>query len=187
MLTEPTCLAGPLLPANTPLGIVTSNGSYVRTDGVDNPAVAGSGDGSSKPEQYSAVDPANPNSVNPIKAGQTTVIKSAQTGLYCRLASVNEAGEMGMICDQESSSTATPFTYTGSGLAVNGIPMVQTTPGGPLVLANSTRTPLTATSDDLTFPAVGEWHLGLTAHPRAQRLPCTEVLRLGSLILQRVW
>ena len=180
-------LAGPPLPVGTPLSIRTANGSFVRTNNATAAATCSAGDGTTRPEQYSAIDPANLNSVNPIKPGQTTVIKSAQTGQYCRLAKVNTAGEMGMICNQTSSSTATPFTYTGSGLAVNGIPMVQTTPGGPLVLANSTRTPLTATSDDLTFPAVGEWHLGLTAHPRAQRLPCTEVLRLGSLILQRVW
>jgi hypothetical protein len=36
---------------------------------------------------------------------------------------------------------------------VDGVPMVSTGPGEPLVLANSTTQPLTGSSNDMTFEA----------------------------------
>jgi hypothetical protein len=60
------------------------------------------------------------------------------------------------VCDQPTAATAQVFTYTGAGLAVDGVPMVSTGPGAPLVLANSTTQPLSGSSDDLSFP-LGEY------------------------------
>ena len=143
------------LPANTPLGITTSSGSYVRTDNTSGAAYPGSGDGSTKPEQFVAQDPANPNSVMPILPGNTTVLKSSLTGLYCRLGAVGTGSEQGMICDQPTPATATQFTYSGTGLSVGGVPMVSSGPGAPLVLANTTTSAVISSSGSLSFPPAG--------------------------------
>jgi hypothetical protein len=67
-----------------------------------------------------------------------------------------------MVCDQPTSATAVAFTYTGDGLAVDGIQLVAGGPGEPLLLANTTTAPITSgTADNLTFVPVtnpaGEW------------------------------
>ena len=61
--------------------------------------------------------------------------------------STQAAGTQGMVCDQPTAATATVMTYTGSGLSYNGIPLVATAPGQPLVLTNSTTFP----GNTLTF------------------------------------
>jgi hypothetical protein len=149
--------AGPDLPANSPINIKTPapTAGNVRSDSPTAFAYVGSGDGTSLPEQYIAVDPANPSSIDPIRPGEAAVMKSAQTGMYCRLAPTGTGTERGMLCDQPSLAGATPLTYTGSGLALDGVPLVSTSPGSPLVLANSTSKPLGPTSDDLAFPPAG--------------------------------
>jgi hypothetical protein len=152
--------AGPPLPANTPLSISTGNGSYVRTDNATGAAYAGAGSGTTAPETFTAVDPADPNSISPILAGEAAVLQSAQTGMYCRLAVLSPGSERGMVCDQPTLAGATPLTYTGSGLSYQGVPLVSTAPGAPLVLANSTTAPLTTSSDNLAFAPTGAVHSG---------------------------
>jgi hypothetical protein len=127
----------------------------VRNDDVTAAAYVGSGDGATKPEQYTFQDPANTASVMPIQPGDTAVLRSSQTGLYCRLLRIGSGPELGMVCDQPTSTTATQFTYTGTGLAVGGVPMVSAGPGAPLLLANTTTTPITTTTSSLGFPPVG--------------------------------
>jgi hypothetical protein len=47
------------------------------------------------------------------------------------------------------------FTYTGDGLAVDGVKLVAAGRGEPLLLANTTTTPVTSgTADNLTFVPV---------------------------------
>ncbi len=87
------------------------------------------------------------------------------TGQFCRLTDISTlpgstqaAGTQGMVCDQPTATTATVMTYTGSGLAYNGTPLVAVSPGQPLVLTNSTSVP-----DTLTFPPAPPCGLPLVA------------------------
>jgi hypothetical protein len=57
-----------------------------------------------------------------------------------------------MICDQPTLATATILTYTGDGLSYNGIDLVASGPGQPLLLDNTTRTPVSGpTADNLAL------------------------------------
>ena len=138
------------------MSIITGSGSYVRTDNATSPATSGTGTGSTAPEQYSAYVPGNVNSTSPILPGQPTIIKSVQTGLYCRLAPLaSNVTKLVMLCDQASAASASNLTYTGGGLSYNGVPLVSTGGGAPLMLANTTATPAGATDDNLSFPPAG--------------------------------
>ena len=151
------CVAGPQLPADTPFSIVTSTGNFVRNDNSTAFGYGSNGTGITEPEQYTAYDPDNPAGTDPIKTGDTTILKNVETGQYCRLAPLpTNSTQLGMICDQANASTATVFTYTGYGLAYNGIPMVSTGPGEPLLLGNTTSLPIDANDDQLGFPLAGE-------------------------------
>jgi hypothetical protein len=156
--------AGPPLPANTPLSIATPPGtgtSHVRVDNATGAAYDGAGSGTSAPEQFIFQDPANPSAIKPMPPGSLVILKSQQTGLYCRLAPVGSS--TGMLCDQPTAATASTVIYTGSGLASSeGVPLVSTGPGAPLLLANTTTAPPGPTSDDLTAGYSGGW-------PRAWR------------------
>ena len=57
-----------------------------------------------------------------------------------------------MICDQPTPDTATVMTYTGSGLSYNGIDLVASAPGQPLLLENTTS--VLVSNDSLTFVPV---------------------------------
>jgi hypothetical protein len=127
----------------------------VRTDNATSAAYSAAGSGTTAPETFIAVDPSDPNSISPIQPGETTVLQSAQTGQYCRLAVLSPGTEQGMVCDQALLADATPLTYTGSRLSYQGVPLVSTAPGAPLVLANSTSAPLSASSDNLLLSPTG--------------------------------
>ena len=152
--------AGPPLAPNTPLNILSPNGSYVRTDNASSPATVGSGSGGTPPEQYLAFHPDSLSSSSPIQPYNTTVLQSVETGLWCRLAPLaSNATQMGMVCDQATAATGTVLTYTGDGLSYNGIDLVASGPGQPLLLENTTRVPVAGpTADNLALvPApVGE-------------------------------
>ena len=147
------CAAGPDIPPNTPLNIISPNGSYVRSDNSSSPATVGSGTGASPPEQYLAFHPDNLNSTSPIEPYDTAVLRSVETGLWCRLAPLtSNATQIGMICDQPTAATGTTLTYTGDGLSYNGIDLVASGPGQPLLLENTTRVPVSGpTADNLTI------------------------------------
>jgi hypothetical protein len=148
---------------DTPLNLQGPSGAYVRTDNASTLAYAGSGSGSTAPEQYVAYHAPNTTERSPVLPGQTAYMQSEQTGMWCRLApSPSNATQIGMVCDQPTSATAVAFTYTGDGLAVDGIQLVAGGPGEPLLLANTTTAPITSgTADNLTFVPVtnpaGEW------------------------------
>ena len=139
------------MPANGPINIVTSNG-YVRTDNASSPAYVGNGTGGTPPEQYVAYPPSNPTG-SAILPGQTAILRSNQTGLFCRLAPLpSNSTQLGLVCDQPTAATATPLTYTGSGLSSNGVPLVSSGPGAPMLLANTTTVPATSGASNMTFP-----------------------------------
>jgi hypothetical protein len=58
-------------------------------DNATNFAYASSGTGSTPSEQFVAVNPANVTDTTPVQPGQTAVLQSSATGLYCRVARVN--------------------------------------------------------------------------------------------------
>ena len=157
--------AGLPLQPNTPLNIISPNGTYVRTDNTSSPATAGSGSGGTTPEQYLAFHPGNLTSTSPVQLYDTAVLQSVQTGLWCRLAPLpSNATQLGMVCDQPSAATGTLLTYTGDGLSYNGIDLVATGPGKPLLLENTTTAPVAGpTADNLTLaPApVGEYDVSV--------------------------
>jgi hypothetical protein len=176
---------GPPLQPNTPLNIISPTGAYVRTDNTTSPATAGTGSGGTTPEQYLAFHPDNLASTSPIQPYDTAVLQSEETGLWCRLAPLtSNQTQIGMLCDQSSAATGTPLTYTGDGLSYNGIDLVATGPGQPLLLENTTRVPVAGPSgDNLTLaPApVGERlrpSHGGSGVPSALHLVCTMLVRL---------
>jgi hypothetical protein len=141
---------------DTPLNLLGPSGAYVRTDNATGLAYAGPGNGSAAPEQYVAYHAPGTGNLSPVQPGQTTYLQSEQTGMWCRLVpSPSNATQIGMVCDQPTSATAVAFTYTGDGLAVDGIKLVAPGPGQPLMLANTTTAPITSpTADNLTFVPV---------------------------------
>ena len=160
--------AGPPLPANTPVSLLSSAG-YVRDDNSSSPAYTAAGTGDTAAEQFVAISPSAPNSISPIQPGQTAILQSVATGQYCRLAPIGTGTELGMVCDQPTAATATPLTYTGSGLSYAGVPLVATSAGAPLVLANTTTTPPGPDADNLAFKPAGESE-GSAAMPHAGAL-----------------
>ena len=125
----------------------------MRTDNSSSPATVGTGTGGTAPEQYLAFHAGNLNSSSPIQPYTSTLLQSVQTGLYCRLAPLpSNSTQIGMVCDQPSASGATPLTYTGDGLSYNGIDLVATGPGQPLLLDNTTAIHVQGpTTDNLTL------------------------------------
>ena len=145
--------AGPPIPPDTPLNIITPNNTYVRNDNTTNYAYPGNGTGATPPEQYLAYHPGNLADGSPIDPYETAILKNAQTGLYCQLRPLpSNTTQIGMICDQPTDAIATVMTYTGDGLSYNGIALVSAGPGQPLLLENTTRVPvLGPTADNLTL------------------------------------
>ncbi len=132
--------SGPPVAANTPINLVSAfTGHYVRADNVTTFAYSANGTGSTAPEQFLVVDPANPDSLTPVQAGQTAILRSVATGAYCRLAPtpMPTSRTVGVVCDQPTVATAARLTYTGSGFSFKGVPLVAATPGGPLLLAST--------------------------------------------------
>jgi hypothetical protein len=149
--------AGPSIPPDTPLNIITPSGPYVRSDNTSNYAYPGNGTGITPPEQYLAYHPGNLIDGSPIDPYETAILRNVQTGLYCQLRPLpSNATQIGMICDQPTPATATIMTYTGDGLSYNGNALVSAGPGQPLLLKNTSSVPVPGpTADNLTFvPAV---------------------------------
>jgi hypothetical protein len=126
----------------------------VRNNNTTNFAYVGKGNGTTPPEMYTAYHPGNEDNPTPINAGETTIFKNIETNKYCRLAPMVPQGgcnTQGMLCDQLEPSTATILTYTGTGLAYNGVPLVQLPGSGTLVLRNDPKCGEPG-GDKLVFP-----------------------------------
>jgi hypothetical protein len=128
----------------------TSFAYFSSTGSVDDPAA-----------MYIAYRPQNPSDATPIQPGEALQLLHQLTGKYCRLADL-PAGlvsppqvvaqdaslrlqarrlalaciAQGLICDQDSVVTATVLTFTGTGLAFNGVPLMVMPPSNTLVLSS---------------------------------------------------
>ncbi len=136
------CCACPPIPPIVPINVIISPsgaaGFPIRSDNASAFAYLGSGNGLSPPEVYYAYHAGNLTLKTPISPGQTLVMSSSQTGLYCRLLPLlSQPSLQGMRCDVADPSAATVMTYSGYGLTYNGVPLYASLTGGPLVL-NST-------------------------------------------------
>ncbi len=128
----------PLKPL-VPLNILGKDGYPLRNDNTTNFGYIGKGNGTTPPEMYTAYHPGNEDNPTPINAGETTIFKNIETGLWCRLAPFTPQTTCltrGMLCDQSSPSSATVLTYTGDGLTYNGVPLVQQPVTRTLVLSS---------------------------------------------------
>jgi hypothetical protein len=128
-----------------------------------------SGDGSSLPEQFYAYNPLNLTDTTPIQPGQTTILKSRQTGQYCHLAPLpGNPSLQGVVCDQATAATATVLTYTGAGLKYNNVALAPTGPGSTLVLDAAAPAVVAALAILPALAATGE---ATHAQPPAAHMP----------------
>jgi hypothetical protein len=136
-----------------PLDILTAAGLFVRTDNASNFAYVWNGFGGSSPEQFLAYRPSNPGDLSLVQPFDTVALKSVQTGQWCRLVPTpSNTSQMGMLCDQAAIGGATPLTYQGDGLSYNGIDLVATALGQPLLLENGTAAAVNGpTADNLAL------------------------------------
>ncbi len=104
----PTYVTAPALPANAYLNIISPaiGSSYIRNDNTTSLAYAGTGDGSTHPEQYIAQPPGGSPSATSIAVGSPVILRSVQTGLYCRI--VNASSYLRGAAVATGSSTAAP-------------------------------------------------------------------------------
>ena len=111
----------------------------------------GSGFGGRPEEQYLAYHPGNLTNISPVVPYETAVLRNVATGLWCRLAPLpSNTSQLGMLCDQNSPTMATNMTYTGDGLSYQGVALVASGPGQPLLLENTTAAPVPGpTADNL--------------------------------------
>jgi hypothetical protein len=109
----------PPLPPITPITIQDPRGNYVRVQNSSDFAWVGNGTGKTPPETFYAYHSNNTGDTTPIMPGQTTILKSDQTGLYCRIQAYNGT-DQGMICDVTDPLQASVFTYNYMGLEYNG-------------------------------------------------------------------
>lgn len=140
-----------------PLNIRSLNGITVHADSTSKLAYAMEGNGASAPEQfilYKARSGSRPGSSldssyvpGNIMSTNAAYMKSMQTGMFCRLSPfisklVNTTAPIscytqGLLCDQNSTATATLLVYSGSGLTYQATSLVALPGSGTLVLSQS--------------------------------------------------
>jgi hypothetical protein len=147
-VAQPT-FSGPSVAANTPITISTTSGCLA-VDSTTYPMYSAS-PCSTSPTQQFVLQPANGSTTAAeIQPGEQTIIQSVETGLYCRVATL-DGGQQGMVCDVSSPSQATPVTYTGTGLSYGGQPLAAGGAGQALLVSPGA----TSSTSSLTLEAVG--------------------------------
>jgi hypothetical protein len=118
--TTPITPAGPVVVPGLPITIETVDGflSVPNTNTSMFPNATGTG--TSAAEQF-VLTPATGSPTSPVLPGTVTVVQSVATGMYCRVVNGSTAGSQEIKCDQPTPATATPMTYTGSGLVYQGL------------------------------------------------------------------
>ncbi len=79
-------LAASAIPIGVPINIMGRNNVRSRSDNSTSLAYMRPGDGSTATEQYLASRPGAPGNMAPISPGDTVILRSLLTGLFCRLA-----------------------------------------------------------------------------------------------------
>jgi hypothetical protein len=137
--------AGVPLPVEVPINILGPGTCQVTTL-ITPMSCPTTGSGTTLPEQFTAARPDG--GTSPIMPGETMLIKSEQTGKYCRVVQIGtQQQRQQILCDQDTPATASPFTYTGTstGVAYNGQPFVNPGGGAPAYFGPSGSTPTPAT------------------------------------------
>jgi hypothetical protein len=153
--STPITPAGPAIAPALPVSFNTGDG-YLS---VPNTATAmftnATGTGNSPAEQF-ILTPATGSSTAPVLPGTTTIVQSVATGMYCRVVPGTTATSQEIKCDQPTTATATPMTYTGSGLVYNGLLLGTNGPGKPATFNSGTAVNPTSpgTNTTVTGPAV---------------------------------
>ena len=150
----------PLTPL-IPLNMLNGSGYPLRNDNTTDFGHIGNGNGTTPPEMYTAYHPGNEDNPELIHAGETTIFKNIETGLWCRLAPFTPQTTcltQGMLCDQASPNGAAVLTYTGTGLAYQGTPLVQQPVTGTLVLSSDPKCG-NGFGNKLVFPPGEMWAL----------------------------
>jgi hypothetical protein len=104
------------------------SGGNCRVDSATTYMSCPPGTGTTQPEQFVPYRPDG--GLTPIQTGEQLLLKSEQTGLYCRVVSNAATGKRQVICDQPTLATATPLTYTATGFSYNGSPLITDANGG---------------------------------------------------------
>lgn len=143
------------LPVDTEISIVTSGG-YLRVDDASGSAYASSGNGSTTAEEFRVYVPGDLASTAGITAGQALILKSGLTGLFCRLApQITNPAVLAVLCDQAAAS-ATPLTYTGTGLSATSVPLSCSGAGALLLLSSICGFgPSNVSTSVMSFPLAG--------------------------------
>jgi hypothetical protein len=150
---------------------------YLRVDNLANYAYVGNGTGTTAPEKFIGYNPLDPGSPASITAGGYVLLRSMQTGLWCRLAVYNgtvtnfRRGKAslsrgllqvnsttivwGMLGDQPTAATATQFIYSRRGLVYLDTAMVAQAMFYPLLWSNQTVLPGTSNISVNTLPTCG--------------------------------
>ncbi len=74
-----------------------------------------------RPAELFVLTPSVGFSTSVVVPGSNAIVQSVATGMYCRVVAGTTAGTEQIKCDQATPATATPMTYTGSGLVYNGL------------------------------------------------------------------
>jgi hypothetical protein len=142
--------AGPVVKPGLPITIQTEDG-YLS---VPNTATAmfpnATATGNSPAEQF-VLTPATGSSTAPVLPGTSTVVQSVATGLYCRV--VPDTQEIK--CDQATPATATPMTYTGSGLVYNGLLLGTSASGQPATFSSTAAIDPSSSGPDTSIAGPG--------------------------------
>ena len=121
---------GPVVKPGLPITINTTQGYLSVPNAATSMFPNATATGSSPAEQFMLTS-ATGASTNPVLPGTTSIVQSVATGLYCRVVPSTTAGVAEIKCDQLTPDTATPMTYTGSGLLYNGTLLGTSGPGQP--------------------------------------------------------
>jgi hypothetical protein len=149
---QPT-FAGPDIDANQPVTLGTSTGCLA-VDNTAQPIYTDSPCSQNDTSQQFLLQPANGSTTaTAIAPGEQTIIKSVETGLYCRVATVGD-GQQGLLCDVTNASEATPVTYTGTGFSYGGQPLASAGIGQPLLVTPGATSSTSGVTVDTVDPPV---------------------------------
>jgi hypothetical protein len=122
--------AGPVVKPGQPITIETADG-YLSVPNTGTSMFPNATATGSNPAEQFMLTPTTGSSTAPVLPGTSTYVQSVATGMYCRVVPGTTANSQEIKCDQPTPATATLMTYTGSGLAYDGMTLGTSGPGKP--------------------------------------------------------